>query len=68
MGRARARKRSPEEPDIERLIHSIDQERRDYIRLYFGCDRKNMHLYQMLLSSELGEEPVADMIAAAIVR
>ncbi|MGB7760939.1 MAG: cytidylate kinase-like family protein [Bryobacteraceae bacterium] len=65
---ARLRRRVPSASNIEQLMRSTDQRRADFIRLYFGCDWKNIHLYHMLISSELGEETVADMIIEAIQR
>jgi cytidylate kinase len=65
---ARLRSRVPAGTNIEQLMRSTDQQRADFIRLYFGCDWKNLHLYHMLLSSELGEAPVAEMIVEAIGR
>ena len=63
---ARLRRRQPGPSSIEQLMRSTDQQRADFIRLYFGCDWKNVHLYHMLISSELGEETVAGLILAAI--
>ena len=63
---ARLRRREPAASSIEQLMRSTDQQRADFIRLYFGCDWKNVHLYHMLISSELGEEAVAGLILAAI--
>jgi cytidylate kinase len=65
---ARARRRAPSVANIDQSIRSTDQQRADYIRLYFGCDWKDLHLYQMLVSSELGEERVAETIVDAIER
>jgi hypothetical protein len=64
----RLRSRVPSGSNIEQLMRSTDQQRADFIRLYFGCDWKNLHLYHMLMSSELGEDVVADMIVEAIGR
>ena len=63
---ARVRERAPATEDIARLIRDTDQRRADHIRMYFGCHWKNLHLYHMLISSELGEENVARMIIEAI--
>ena len=52
--------------DIEELIRATDDERARYIRLYYGCDWKDPHLYHMMLSSELGSEQVASMILEAV--
>lgn len=65
---ARVQKRMPAAGDIEQLIRSTEQQRTDFIRLYFGCNRNDRHLYHMLISSELGEEMVAKMIVEAIER
>jgi cytidylate kinase len=65
---ARVRTRAQSNADIERLIHSTDQQRADFIRLYFGCDWNDPHLYHLLVSSELGEETVAAIIIDAIAR
>jgi cytidylate kinase len=65
---ARARRRAPSAPDIEQLMRSTDQQRADFIRHYFGCDWKNIHLYHLLISSELGEETVAGVIVEAMER
>ena len=63
---ARARKRLPDAHDVEELIRATDQARADFIRLYFGCDWKDLHLYHMLINSELGEDTAAQMIVDAI--
>jgi len=65
---ARIRSRAPAASNIEQSMRSTDQQRADFIRLYFGCDWKNLHLYHMLISSELGEEAVAATIVEAIGR
>lgn len=65
---ARVRRRVPSPGDVEQLIRSTDQQRADYIRLYFGCNWNNPHLYHMLISSELGEENVARTIIDIIQR
>jgi len=63
---ARVRERRPEAGNIEELIRSTDQSREDYIRIYFGSDWKDPHLYQMMINSALGEDRVAEMIIHAI--
>jgi len=65
---ARIRQRIPAETDVEGLIRSTDRQRADYIRLHFGCDWSDPHLYHMLISSELGEDEVASIIVEAITR
>jgi cytidylate kinase len=59
---ARVRERLPSASGVEQLIRLTDQERAEFIRLYFGCDWKNPHLYHMLINSELGEDEVTGMI------
>jgi cytidylate kinase len=65
---ARLRGRLKAGAAIERLIRETDQQRADYIRMYFGCNWNDPHLYHMLISSELGEETVAGMIIEAMKR
>lgn len=65
---ARVRRRVPSAGDVEQLIRSTDQLRADYIRLYFGCEWNHPHLYHMLISSELGENVVAEIIVEAVQR
>lgn len=65
---ARVRERLRPGADPEQVIRHTDHERAEYIRLYFGCDWKQPHLYHMLISSELGEDKVADVIIRAMRR
>ena len=65
---ARIRERLKAGADLDHLIRETDQRRADYIRMYFGCNWNAPHLYQMLISSELGEETVAGMIIGALKR
>lgn len=60
MDRVRARVRGGR--DVERLIRCIDQQRAGHIATYFGYNWKDPRLYQMVISSELGEEHVARTI------
>lgn len=63
---ARIRQRVKAEAHLEELIRATDRERSDYIRLHFGCDWSDPHLYHLLLSSELGEDLAAKLIAQAV--
>jgi len=63
---ARVRTRVGPSADLEQSIHRTDRQRADFIRLYFGCDWNNPHLYHMLISSEIGEETVAGIIIEAL--
>jgi cytidylate kinase len=65
---ARLLRREPAASSIEQLMRTTDERRGEFIRAYFGCDWKNVHLYHMLISSELGEETVAGLIIGAIQR
>jgi hypothetical protein len=58
----------PSAENVEQSIHATDRQRADFIRLFFGCNWNNPHLYHMLISSELGEETVAEIIIEAIQR
>lgn len=62
----RVRARVPDERDVEQLIRCIDQQRADHIATYFGYNWKDPRLYQMVISSELGEEYVARTIIEVI--
>jgi cytidylate kinase len=54
--------------DAAELIRNTDHERAGYIRTHFGVDWKNPHLYQMMISSEMGIENAARMIIDAVLR
>ena len=63
---ARARRRFPETADVPELVRTADTTRRDYVRLHFGCHWEDPHLYQLLVSSAIGETAVAGIIMAAM--
>ncbi len=63
---ARVRERVPEGSDIESLIRSTDRQRRESIRMHFGCDWADPHLYHMLVSSALGEDAAASILIEAL--
>jgi len=65
---ARVRGRLQASADIEHLIRLTDQQRADYIRMYFGCNWTDPHLYHMLISSEFGEDNIAQIIIDALKR
>lgn len=58
--RARVESREPEE-----LARSVDRMRSDYIRAHFGCDWQNPHLYDMMISSAVGEDRALEAILCA---
>jgi len=63
---ARVRKRAPAAADVERLIRRADQQRAEHIRMYFNRNWNDPNLYQLAISSELGEEHVARAIIQVI--
>ena len=65
---SRVRSRFPGVPDVEELTRSIDRERATYLRTYYGCDWKDPHLYNMMISSDAGMEKAADTIVDAVRR
>ena len=62
----RIRERVPGAARPEELIAATDQARADYSRLYFGVDRYDRHLYDLMISSAHGEEQTAAVIEAAL--
>lgn len=54
--------------EIRRLLLSTDSERARYVRTYYRCDWKDPHLYQMMISSQMGSEAVASLIVDAVQR
>jgi CMP/dCMP kinase len=63
---ARVRGRVPEGTDIESLIRSTDRQRAKHVRMNFGCDWSDPHLYHMLIRSEPSEETTASIIIDAL--
>jgi len=64
----RVRNRVRTAGNVEQLIRSVDQQRADYIRTYLGCNWNDPHLYHLLISSELGEDSVAQTVIDIIQR
>ncbi|MGD0694687.1 MAG: cytidylate kinase-like family protein [Terriglobia bacterium] len=63
---ARIQRRVPGKTNIEELIRSMDRQRADYIRTYFGCDWMDPHLYNLMVCSGLGEDVVESTIVEAL--
>jgi cytidylate kinase len=63
---ARLRRQCGSDQDAENLMDSIDRHRQAYIRLHFGQDWCNPHLYDLMLCSSMGETAAARTIAAAV--
>ncbi len=63
---AEVQRRLPEEKSIEERIRSMDRQRADYIRSYFGCNWMDPHLYNLMISSALGEDVVESTILSVL--
>jgi cytidylate kinase len=50
---------------LEELARSTDKSRAEYIRAHFGCDWKDLHLYDLMVNSGLGERRVVSLILHA---
>ncbi len=61
----RIRQRAPQKNTGE-LIQKTDRERSDYVRLNFGCNWADPHLYDMLISSGWGEDVAVGAIICAM--
>jgi hypothetical protein len=65
VSRVRGRIETPH--NVGELIRLADQQRASYVRTHYGCDWKDPHLYQMVISSHVGIENAAFLIAEAIM-
>jgi cytidylate kinase len=63
---ARARQRVAADADVEATIREIDRQRAAFIRKFFQQDWQNPHLYDLMISSTLGEEAVCATILCAM--
>jgi cytidylate kinase len=63
---ARLRSRHPEDTNFEELMRTVDDQRVRYIQRYFGRQWNDLRLYDMLISSEPGEEDTAATIIYAM--
>jgi cytidylate kinase len=52
--------------NIEQRIHAVDGERAHYLRLRFGKEWNNPHLYDLMISSGEDEDKTARVIEFAI--
>jgi cytidylate kinase len=55
-----------EDADAEQYIETTDQRRAECIRRNFHQEWTNCHLYQLMISSSIGEERVVDVIIRAM--
>jgi hypothetical protein len=52
--------------EAEKKLDAQDEVRTAYVRDHFGQDWSNRHLYQLMISSSLGEEAVVSIILSAV--
>ena len=64
----RLRERLEPGADIEQRIHTMDTERAHYLRLRFGKEWNNPHLYDLMISSGDDEDRTARIIEFAMER
>ena len=62
----RVRRRVAADVDVEATTREIDRQRATFIRKYFQRDWQNPHLYDLMISSTLGEEVVCATILCAM--
>jgi len=62
----RVRERVAKGRDIAELIRATDECRAEYIRVNYGCEWANPHLYHIMICSSLGEEQAAGDILFAM--
>jgi len=62
----RLRQRLPEGVDVEARIRSIDGERAQYLQQYWRKYWLNPHLYDIMISSQDGEDETAQIIQSAM--
>jgi cytidylate kinase len=63
---ASARQHMRGKADAPRWVQAIDDERARYVRMNFGRDWRDPHLYDLMISSKLGEELVVPTILSAM--
>ena len=63
---ARAGRRVGQGTDVPEFIRAMDAERARYVRMNFGQDWADRHLYDLLVSSKPGDEATASIILAAM--
>jgi cytidylate kinase len=63
---SRVRSRHASRAEAEAALEARDQERAALIRRYFNQDWSNRHLYDLMISSKLGEEIVLSTILSAM--
>jgi hypothetical protein len=62
----RLRTRLEKGTDIEQRIRTVDTERAKYLQQYFGKSWCNLHLYDLMISSQTDEDATARAIVYAM--
>jgi cytidylate kinase len=52
--------------DVDALIDDVDRERAAYVRLHFGCNWLDTHLYHLMVNAALGEGAAVAALVAAL--
>jgi cytidylate kinase len=60
------RSRYPDSQDPAGLCARKDDERAAYIRRHFDCDWTDRHLYDLMLSSSMGQDRIASILVDAV--
>jgi cytidylate kinase len=65
---ARLLRRDPRlgKAEVEKKLVAEDETRAAYVRVHFGEDWQNRHLYHLMISSSLGEKEAVSIILAAL--
>jgi cytidylate kinase len=63
---ARVKQRLGSGADVPAAMRAMDEERARYVRMNFGGDWADPHLYDLLISSKPGDEATASVIIAAM--
>ena len=62
----RARDRVPPGADVNELLHTMDEQRLEYVRRHYGENRLNPHLYDLMINSHNQCERAARLILLAM--
>lgn len=62
----RLRARLGPQAEVESLIDEVDRERAAYVRLHFGCDWLDRHLYHLMVNAGRGDAAAVAVIRAAL--
>jgi cytidylate kinase len=54
--------RGKTQSEAEQLVDSVDQERRDFIRKYFGVEWPDRAIYHTMINTAIGDQAVVHMI------